>query len=118
MICYNCQQEKRHGYEAVQFANAARLYAGTNPGFFKGTRVEDAVADLLRGHSLQFGQSKAMAVGWSRAMGGVLAADAASGGAFALSARGLGVAADHRHACPRSRTLSRRAAGGLSARLG
>jgi predicted TIM-barrel fold metal-dependent hydrolase len=27
--------------------NAARLYAGTNPDFFKGTRVEGAVASLL-----------------------------------------------------------------------
>lgn len=31
------------------FANAARLWAGTNPGFFRGTVVESAVADLLGG---------------------------------------------------------------------
>jgi hypothetical protein len=30
------------------FRNAAVLYAGTNPDFFRGTRVEEPVADLLR----------------------------------------------------------------------
>ena len=29
------------------FANPARLYAGTNPDFYKGTRVESDVAALL-----------------------------------------------------------------------
>ena len=31
------------------FANPARLYAGVNPDFYKGTRVEAAVAELMAG---------------------------------------------------------------------
>ena len=30
------------------FANPVRLHAGMNPDFFKGTRVEKQVAELLR----------------------------------------------------------------------
>jgi hypothetical protein len=33
------------------FANAATLYAGMNPDFFKGTLCEAPVAKLLQGHS-------------------------------------------------------------------
>ena len=31
------------------FTNPARFYTGTNPAFFEGTVVEDAVAGLLEG---------------------------------------------------------------------
>jgi predicted TIM-barrel fold metal-dependent hydrolase len=34
-------------FRAFTFANAARLHAGMNPAFFKGTSVEDAVARLM-----------------------------------------------------------------------
>jgi hypothetical protein len=34
-------------FEEFTFSNAVRLYAGTNPDFFKGTSIEDAVADFL-----------------------------------------------------------------------
>ena len=37
----------RDDFRDFTFGNAARLWAGTNPGFFDGTVVEGAVADLL-----------------------------------------------------------------------
>jgi predicted TIM-barrel fold metal-dependent hydrolase len=40
-------------FREFTFSNAARLYAGCNPDFFKGTAVEGAVADLLRADSTQ-----------------------------------------------------------------
>jgi hypothetical protein len=33
-------------FRAFTFENAARLHTAVNPGFFKGTVVEDAVAKL------------------------------------------------------------------------
>ena len=36
-------------FREFTFANAARLHAGMNPAFFKGTVVEADVARLLRG---------------------------------------------------------------------
>jgi predicted TIM-barrel fold metal-dependent hydrolase len=35
-------------FREFSFSNAARLYAGTNPDFFQGTRVAEAVGDLVR----------------------------------------------------------------------
>lgn len=35
-------------FRAYTFANVVRFYTGTNPDFFKGTRVERQVAELLR----------------------------------------------------------------------
>jgi hypothetical protein len=34
-------------FREFTFSNAARLYAGANPEFFKGTRVEEEVAAVL-----------------------------------------------------------------------
>ena len=36
-----------NGFRDFAFANAVRLHGGMNPGFFKGTVVEKATADLL-----------------------------------------------------------------------
>jgi hypothetical protein len=35
-------------FRAFTFTNPARFYTGTNPRFFEGTVVEDAVANWLR----------------------------------------------------------------------
>ena len=35
------------GFRDFTFANPVRLWAGTNPGFFKGTSVEEAVTEEL-----------------------------------------------------------------------
>jgi len=39
----------RAAFSEFVFANPARFYTGTNPGFFAGTVVESAVAELLAG---------------------------------------------------------------------
>ncbi len=39
-------------FRDFMFVNPARLHAGMNPDFFKGTRVESAVDELKRQHEL------------------------------------------------------------------
>ena len=38
-------------FEEFTFTNPVRFYTGTNPDYFKGTVVEDAVAGFLEGRA-------------------------------------------------------------------